>query len=103
MLKNVSCAHLCTSKLAPAATDFLTSRIRDTYALNWLVDGLPAAEMKMDNHTGEIYYSMGFALGYATPILPVVKDELEDKDWRIEVNNHYDVRRIVAVKSLGTY
>ena len=91
MLRNVSCAHLCTSTLPPASSDFLSSRIRDSYALNWLVDGLPAAEMKRDNKTGDVYYSMGFALGRANPILPIVKTELEEKDWRIEFNNHYDI------------
>lgn len=94
MLQNVTCAHLCTTSLSPTSTDFLSSRIRDSYALNWLVDGLPAAEMRADDKTGAIFYSMGFALGSAKPIAPAVaggENDVEDKDWRIEVNNHYDI------------
>lgn len=90
MLKNVNCSHVCTASLDPSQSDFLSSRIRDSYALNWLVDGLPAAELKKDDVNGE-FYSMGFALGKAEPILPIVKDSLADKDWRVEVNNHYNI------------
>ncbi|KAL8292186.1 hypothetical protein RQP46_001652 [Phenoliferia psychrophenolica] len=92
MLENVSCRHLCTSSLSGDKTDFLSARIRDAYSLNWLVDGLPVAEMKRDEKTGEIFYSSGFSLGTANPIMPEAKNEAHDvKDWRIEVNNHYQI------------
>ncbi|KAK4703342.1 transmembrane 9 superfamily member 2/4, partial [Phenoliferia sp. Uapishka_3] len=92
MLENVTCRHLCTSSLSGGNADFLSARIRDSYSLNWLVDGLPAAEMKQDEKTGEIFYSSGFALGSANPIMPKAKDEPHAvKDWRIEVNNHYQI------------
>ncbi|KAI5477548.1 hypothetical protein MNV49_006136 [Pseudohyphozyma bogoriensis] len=91
MMENVTCRHLCTSSLDPSQSDFLSSRVRDSYAVNWLVDGLPAAEMKRDEKTGEVFYSVGFALGNAGPIMPQVPNDLEVKDWRIEVNNHYDI------------
>lgn len=94
MVENVTCRQLCTSSLDASQSDFLSSRIRDSYALNWLVDGLPAAEMKRDEKTGEIFYSMGFALGHAAPIMPMKnkgENALEEKDWRIELNNHYDI------------
>ncbi|KAM0746172.1 endosomal P24A protein [Meredithblackwellia eburnea MCA 4105] len=92
MLENVSCRHLCTSTLNAAATDFLSARIRDSYSLNWLVDGLPAAEMKKDEKTGEVFYSSGFSLGSAAPIQPQGKHEPHEvKDWRIEVNNHFQI------------
>lgn len=92
MLENVTCRHLCTSALSGDKTDFLSARIRDAYSLNWLVDGLPAAEMKRDEKTGEVFYSSGFSLGTAAPIMPKAKNEPHDvKDWRIEVNNHYQI------------
>lgn len=92
MLENISCRHLCTSSITPDNADFLSARIRDAYTLNWLIDGLPAAEMKQDEKTGEVFYSSGFSLGSAAPILPKGKKEPHDtKDWRTEINNHYQI------------
>ena len=60
---------------------FVNERIREDYALNWLVDGLPAAEKKVDNRTSDVFYDMSFNLGvddgdfYANPAL----------------NNHYEI------------
>ena len=46
--------------------------------MNWLVDGLPVAEMFRDIATGEIYYSIGFELG-------------DDRDaGKLELHNHYE-------------
>jgi transmembrane 9 superfamily protein 2/4 len=37
--------------------------IKDDYGNNWMIDGLPAAEMKRDLQTGEVFYDIGgFAL-----------------------------------------
>jgi len=37
--------------------------IKDDYGYNWMIDGLPAAEMKQDLQTKEIFYDIGgFAL-----------------------------------------
>lgn len=38
---------------------FINKRIQEDYSINWLVDGLPAAEMKQEQQTGEIFYDMG--------------------------------------------
>jgi len=76
------CKRLCTSPdIPPEDSVFINERIREDYALNWLVDGLPAAEKKVDNKTGDVFYDMGFNLGvddgefYANPAL----------------NNHYEI------------
>ena len=76
------CKKLCTvADISPEDSKFINERIREDYALNWLVDGLPAAEKKVDNKTGDVFYDMGFNLGdddgefYAKPAL----------------NNHYEI------------
>lgn len=78
---NGTCRTLCTSEIPAEDTTFVNDRIREDYALNWLVDGLPAAEMKVDLKTGDLFFDMGFNLGnddppnHETPLL----------------NNHYDI------------
>ncbi|ORY89710.1 hypothetical protein BCR35DRAFT_287713 [Leucosporidium creatinivorum] len=84
MLQNVSCRHLCTSYLDKTSSEFLAERIAESYSQNWLVDGLPAAEMKQDEVTKELFYSAGFALGsQASPG--------EDGKERVQINNHFDI------------
>ena len=63
MLQNTSCQTLCKSTIPAEDAKFINDRIREDYALNWLVDGLPVAEMQRDVATGEIFYSVGFELG----------------------------------------
>jgi transmembrane 9 superfamily protein 2/4 len=44
---NGTCKTLCDPVTIPAEdAKFINERIKEDYALNWLVDGLPAAEMK---------------------------------------------------------
>jgi hypothetical protein len=82
MLKNESCVTICTEKVPPGDAKFINDRIREDYALNWLVDGLPAAEKKMDERTGEIFYDIGFNLG---------DDEKEQFKVNPALHNHYDI------------
>ncbi|KAH8071902.1 Nonaspanin TM9SF [Cristinia sonorae] len=77
--KNMSCQTLCRQEIPPEDAKFINDRIREDYALNWLVDGLPAAEMKMDLKTGETFYDMGFNLG---------NDDVPDAP---ELHNHYEI------------
>jgi hypothetical protein len=45
---NATCRTLCVNDdITPDQAKFINERIREDYALNWLVDGLPAAEMKV--------------------------------------------------------
>jgi transmembrane 9 superfamily protein 2/4 len=84
MLQNSSCNVLCHSQI-PAAVDdvsdgrFINERIVDSYSMNWLIDGLPAARIRIDPQSGERFYSVGFELGQVdnagTPML----------------NTHYDI------------
>src|SRR3954469_20109205 len=82
MLKgNDTCQYLCSSKIPDAK--FVNERIRENYAINWLIDGLPAASNKHDTKTNTDFYSIGFNLGVVSnnidPPVPVF-------------NNHYDIK-----------
>ncbi len=82
-----SCQILCRETVPADDAKFINERILEDYALNWLVDGLPAAEMKVEAKTGDVFYDMGFNLG---------NDEGEF-ETQPALNNHYEiVRKCVA-------
>ncbi|KAL0955960.1 hypothetical protein HGRIS_002142 [Hohenbuehelia grisea] len=93
MLQNTSCQSLCTVEVPPPAAHFINSRIREDYALNWLIDGLPAAEMKVDVRTGELFYDMGFNLG---------NDDGPRRE-KPAIHNHYEIVLRYHVSSPGNY
>jgi transmembrane 9 superfamily protein 2/4 len=79
---NRTCQILCTVRdVTGEDAKFINDRIREDYALNWLVDGLPAAEMKVDMRTGDLFYDMGFNLGNDDP-------PFHDTP---ALNNHYEI------------
>ncbi|KAL4078366.1 hypothetical protein V8B97DRAFT_1936920 [Scleroderma yunnanense] len=75
---NATCRTLCTTEVPADDAKFINDRIREDYALNWLIDGLPAAEMKKDLKTGDIFFDIGFNLG-------------NDDDETPHLNNHYEI------------
>ena len=81
MLRNDTCQTLCRATIPAEDAKFINDRIREDYALNWLVDGLPAAEMKADSKTGDLFFDMGFNLGNDEG--PFAKTPA--------LNNHYDI------------
>ncbi|TFY79575.1 hypothetical protein EWM64_g4437 [Hericium alpestre] len=78
---NGTCQSLCITSVPGEDAAFINQRILEDYALNWLVDGLPAAEMKMDMKTGDLFFDMGFNLGNDEP----------PYDEQPILNNHYDI------------
>jgi transmembrane 9 superfamily protein 2/4 len=54
-----SCLTLCTINIPAEDAKFINERIRQDYAINMLIDQLPAAESKMDNRTKEVFYDIG--------------------------------------------
>ena len=80
--QNGTCRHLCTADIPAEDAKFVNDRIREDYALNWLIDGLPAAEMKVDLKTNDTFFDMGFNLG---------NDEEERFIDKPALNNHYDI------------
>jgi transmembrane 9 superfamily protein 2/4 len=79
---NGTCQTLCTVRNVPGEdAKFINDRIREDYALNWLIDGLPAAEVKVDLRTGDLFFDKGFNLGN------------DDKPFTEQpaLNNHYEI------------
>ncbi len=78
MGKNESCKALCQSSYDPEDAKFVNRKIYQNYNLNWLIDGLPAGELRVDLNTNAKFYSPGFALGFV-------------ENNRAALNNHYDI------------
>jgi len=91
MLQNDSCVTLCDDvKFDQTSAHFVNRRIAQGFALNWLVDGLPAGQLIEDKVTGTEFYSQGFALG-----------QNDEKDMHL--NNHYDIIIDYHTVSEGNY
>ncbi|KAF8973240.1 Nonaspanin [Flammula alnicola] len=79
---NDTCRTLCVvPDVSGDEAKFINDRIREDYAINWLIDGLPAAEMKYENKTGELFFDMGFNLG----------DNEGKHQNQPALNNHYEI------------
>lgn len=79
MGKNETCKKLCEPrKFDQSSSHFVNRRIAQGFALNWLIDGLPAGQLIEDEVTQTKFYSQGFALGSA--------DQTD-----LHLNNHYDI------------
>lgn len=63
MAKDETCKALCKSKFDADSAEFINQQIIAAYNLNWLIDGLPAAQINVDDATKEEFYSPGFLLG----------------------------------------
>ena len=73
------CRAVCEEQTFSAGdARFVNKRIRQSYEMNWLVDGLPAAQVKKDLSTDTTFYSPGFALGGMEGGKPYL-------------HNHYDI------------
>jgi transmembrane 9 superfamily protein 2/4 len=77
MKHNETCKILCKSTFDQSASHFVNRRISQGFALNWLIDGLPAGQLIEDVVTKTKFYSQGFALGQST-------------ETDMHLNNHYD-------------
>ncbi|RDL35696.1 uncharacterized protein BP5553_06308 [Venustampulla echinocandica] len=76
---NETCKSPCAEvTFDQSSAHFVNRRIAQGFALNWLVDGLPAGQLTRDMVTGTEYYSQGFALG-------------SNLDEDMHLNNHYDI------------
>lgn len=79
MLENSTCKDLCGEvKIDQVSAHFVNRRINQGFALNWLVDGLPAGQLIEDEITQTKFYSQGFALG-------------SNEQKEAHLNNHYDI------------
>ncbi|KAJ2463036.1 Transmembrane 9 super member 2, partial [Coemansia sp. RSA 2322] len=80
MLKNNSCQMLCKQTIPGKDAAFINDKIMKGYSYNWLIDGLPAATLKIEERTQRQFYSVGFGLGskVAGQLVP-------------HFHNHYDI------------
>ncbi|KAJ1863344.1 Transmembrane 9 super member 2 [Coemansia sp. RSA 2703] len=63
MLKDSSCQMLCVQKIPGNDAAFINDKIMKGYNYNWLIDGLPAATVKIEDRLQKEFYSLGFELG----------------------------------------
>ncbi|KAI1176063.1 Nonaspanin [Nemania sp. FL0916] len=82
MATNETCNRLCPVEYDTESAHFVNTRIAKGFALNWLVDGLPAGQNLYDPLTGTEFYSAGFALGQVSA---------DDPEAPAHFNNHYDI------------
>lgn len=76
---NETCKAVCKGQIfTDRDASFVNSRIYQGYNLNWLIDGLPAAQKMKDPDSDKEFYSPGFALGSVQEGISVL-------------NNHYDI------------
>ena len=79
MAKNETCKAVCESKsFDKRAARFVNSRIEQGYNVNFLIDGLPGAELREDPMTKERFSSPGFPLG-------------EIQDGKKVLHNHWNI------------
>lgn len=96
MLQNETCVKLCETEYPPQDAKFVNERIQEGFAVNWMVDGLPVAKLKIEDTTHDKFYSIGFPLGktfddYGQPLSPPA------------LNNHFDVYLEYHVRNLNEY
>ncbi|KAF2157870.1 hypothetical protein K461DRAFT_218473 [Myriangium duriaei CBS 260.36] len=80
MGKNETCKSACGEQtISGEDAKFVNARIDMNYNLNWLIDGLPAGQVMVDEQN-EILYQPGFALGNPA-----------SANGTHELNTHYDI------------
>lgn len=79
MAQNESCKVLCEKKVDPKRARFINHKIGHGYEVNFLVDGLPAAQEFKDPLADSTFWRPGFPLGAL------------DKDESLALNNHWHI------------
>lgn len=75
------CKELCKREVTAVQAQFINSRIKENYVVNWLIDGLPVGHLrgaKSKNQDKQLY-TIGFPLGV---------DDGRENPW---FNNHYEI------------
>ncbi|GAA5956137.1 hypothetical protein JCM21900_002606 [Sporobolomyces salmonicolor] len=90
MLRNTTCQTLCRTTLSKDQSSFLAG-VMPLLAHDWLVDGLPAAEMRQDKATGDIFYSPGFPIGESRTRTPEAGPDKVIEATENRLNNHFQI------------
>lgn len=64
MRKNEQCLTLCSNKLTKEDVALFKERIRQEYSAHMIVDNLPVATVINPQKMGDIYYDLGYRLGW---------------------------------------
>lgn len=81
---NETCKRLCgPQEYSSDDAQFVNIRIFQGYDMNWLIDGLPAAQLVTEYEDEEPFYSPGFDFGLAPDEGSQVSNPI--------LNNHYDI------------
>jgi transmembrane 9 superfamily protein 2/4 len=79
---NSICKTLCIIRDVLSGNDakFINDLVREDYALDWAIDGLPAAELKTDLRDSTLFYDKGFPLG-----------SFDEPGGVTALNTHYEI------------
>lgn len=89
---NETCKPLCEKQTFEAEEGvFVNQRIRQGYGIHWLIDGLPAGQLMLDQQTNTIFESVGFPLGN------------NEDDKALQLNNHFDILVEYHEAAKGTF
>lgn len=93
---NETCRSVCGEVTFDSnSANYVNRKIFQGYNINWLIDGLPAAQVSLDPASGEQFYSPGFPLGRV------------NENGQAVLNNHYefiiDVHRVPAIEGKNKY
>ncbi|KAF7539086.1 hypothetical protein G7054_g2463 [Neopestalotiopsis clavispora] len=101
MGQNETCKKLCSTSYDKSSAHFVNKRIVQGYAMNWLVDGLPAGQMLIEEVSQSTYYSPGFRLGVvesgASGTQPVFHNHYDINIQYHEVGSDPNQLRVVGV------
>ncbi|GAA6064169.1 hypothetical protein JCM10212_002991 [Sporobolomyces blumeae] len=91
MARNSTCQTLCRTQHSVEQSRMI-ELAADTLGHDWLIDGLPLAEVRMETSTGRLFYSPGFPIGSSNYTLAEGEDGWlypQNQTWTL--NNHFRI------------
>ncbi|KAF9436274.1 hypothetical protein BGZ76_004427 [Entomortierella beljakovae] len=93
------CVKLCEREVKIEQAKFINNRIRENYAINWLIDGLPVAHLRPG--TGKDQDKQIYAIGFPLGVAPEKGEPMINNHYEITIERHYnsqkDKQRVVGV------
>ncbi|PIO75290.1 endomembrane protein 70 [Teladorsagia circumcincta] len=95
MKKDIACSSACTKaepvEVSSSAAKRLMDRIKEDYHAHLLVDNLPSATKYEVPKTGEVFYDLGYKIGWV------------GEDGKVFLNNHLDIVMLYHEHMPGLY